>query len=309
MAKAAPFLCALMVAAVASIAAPAAASATTTPGLTVVDRGYRYASSGPLQHLTVTYGPHRKAAPWVMLVHGGSWFNGGRADEAAAATEFARYGWQVFNVDYSRGTGVTPGDQISDLRAARRFIEAHYGQYALNPAAGTLFGFSAGGHLVTLLSAMDHDPDVHGVVTVDGILEPDQIAEQALGLLPGVDATPDVTWLYGQEAALLKCQFPGPDSEGTGGGGACDDAWTSFLPATYASAGGPAYYVVNGTADPVNPYQTAASFVNLVQQRGGSAVLTLAEGGGHTQTNVLDHGRREYAMRAWIVSQLRSPNR
>lgn len=95
-------------------------------------------------------GPH----PLVVLVHGGAWRRGHRADLRDTMRRFAAQGFAAASVDYRLADGgqrVFPGP-VSDVRCAVRTLRARAPELGLDGSRFAALGFSAGGHLVSMLA-------------------------------------------------------------------------------------------------------------------------------------------------------------
>ncbi|ELX09425.1 esterase/lipase [Janthinobacterium sp. HH01] len=129
--------------------------------------------------------------PVVLLVHGGGWRAGFRAEFAPMAVRLAQRGYAAVTVSY-RLSGEAPYPAaIHDVRAAVRWLRGHAGQYRLDPQRIALAGGSAGGQIASLAGVtglLDRfDPGaadsgvssaVQAVVNIDGLS--DFTAEAAL---------------------------------------------------------------------------------------------------------------------------------
>ncbi len=106
------------------------------------------------------YLPERSEPPPVFLmVHGGGFFQGERADLEVAAGHLQRAGIAVFNVDY-RLVGVDGGEYpaaVVDVLDAVRYLNANREELGVAGACGT-FGTSAGGTLAALAALLRDDP-------------------------------------------------------------------------------------------------------------------------------------------------------
>ncbi len=103
----------------------------------------------------------------VILVHGGGWCGGARKDVAAEARRQAAQGRVAFAVGYRLVNGPerlehpdTPVKNrwpaaLDDCQLAVRWIREHATDYQLDPTRLGAIGFSAGGHLVSLLGTLD----------------------------------------------------------------------------------------------------------------------------------------------------------
>lgn len=92
-------------------------------------------------------GPH----PAVLVVHGGAWRMGDRSQLRGYANRLAKQGFVCFAIDYRLAPEHKFPAQIEDCRAAVKFIRSHAGQYKADPNRLGAIGYSAGGHLVSLL--------------------------------------------------------------------------------------------------------------------------------------------------------------
>ena len=93
--------------------------------------------------------------PAMLVVHGGAWRMGARADLAAIAEALAQHGYTAVAIDYRLAPAHKFPAQIYDCQAAVRWIRSHAVQLKIDPARIGGFGYSAGGHLVALLGALD----------------------------------------------------------------------------------------------------------------------------------------------------------
>jgi len=106
-------------------------------------------------------GDMRAGRPAVLAVHGGAWRSGDKGWGAAIAAELCPSGYVVFSVNYrlsSRKGNVWPA-QIEDVQAALRYVRANAARFRIDPARIASLGFSAGGHLATMVALR---PDPHG---------------------------------------------------------------------------------------------------------------------------------------------------
>ena len=91
--------------------------------------------------------------PWpaVMLVHGGAWRMGNRWNMHSVAEKLASRGYTVASVSYRFAPAHRFPAQLEDCADAVRFLRQHAGKYKCDPKRIGGFGYSAGGHLVSLL--------------------------------------------------------------------------------------------------------------------------------------------------------------
>src|SRR6476659_9232127 len=110
--------------------------------------------SGPLA--ADVYRP-RGAGPFpgMLVVHGGAWRMGTRADLAAIAKALAEHGYTAVAIDYRLAPQYKFPAQIYDCQAAVRWMREHAKELKIDPNHIGGFGYSAGGHLVALLGTLD----------------------------------------------------------------------------------------------------------------------------------------------------------
>jgi acetyl esterase/lipase len=94
------------------------------------------------------YGPF----PGVLVVHGGAWRSGSRTQLTMYAKSLARRGFACFSIDYRLAPKHKSPAQIEDCRDAVRWIRQHAAKHKTDPNRIGAIGYSAGGHLVSLLA-------------------------------------------------------------------------------------------------------------------------------------------------------------
>lgn len=120
--------------------------------------------------------------PVVVLVHGGGWGSGFRAEFAPMAVRLAQRGYAAATIDYRLSGEARYPAAIHDTRAAVRWLRAHAGQYHLDPQRVALAGGSAGGQIASLAGVTGQldkfDPGaasstvssaVQAIVNIDGL--------------------------------------------------------------------------------------------------------------------------------------------
>ncbi len=88
-----------------------------------------------------------------MVVHGGGWAGGDKADDAIWSAGLAKAGFVAFDVNYTLAMPGRPGwpTQVQELQAAVRWIRAHAAAYGVDPTRLGALGASAGANLVEML--------------------------------------------------------------------------------------------------------------------------------------------------------------
>lgn len=96
--------------------------------------------------------------PAVMVVHGGSWKSGNRMQLRTYAMMLANMGFACFCVDYRLAPQHKFPAQIDDCRTALKWIRQNADTYKVDPRRVGAIGYSAGGHLVSLLATTGEAP-------------------------------------------------------------------------------------------------------------------------------------------------------
>lgn len=127
---------------------------------------------GDLRLPAVEKGKAQAPFPVVMNIHGGFWrakYDLMHASHLCAALTQLRVA--TWNLEYRRvgnPGGAWPGT-FEDITNGYRFVKQLAPQHHLDPQRVVVMGHSAGGHLAVALAG--HQPDVHGVVSLAGVLD------------------------------------------------------------------------------------------------------------------------------------------
>ena len=137
---------------------------------------------GPRQQLDIHRPDHDAAGlrPVMVIVHGGGWKAGDKADPllmAPLVSWFTARGFLAVAVNYRLSPAVRHPAHVEDVRAAVTWVQRHVRSYGGDPGRIFLCGHSAGAHLAAMVavesSALVHaggDPvAIRGVVLFDGV--------------------------------------------------------------------------------------------------------------------------------------------
>src|SRR6185436_11740976 len=97
----------------------------------------------------------REARPAVMFVHGGAWVVGEKEDFAQQAARLAASGWETASINYRLAPKDPLPTPVHDSFCALSFLRAHAGEFRLDPHRVAVLGYSAGGHLVSMLGTAE----------------------------------------------------------------------------------------------------------------------------------------------------------
>ncbi len=147
-------------------------------GITYAQRGAR-----ALQlDLYLPAHPPAGKAPGIVLVHGGGWRAGVRANFAPMAIRLAERGYAAATISYRLSPEALYPAAVQDARAAVRWMRTHAADHGIDPAKIAIGGGSAGGQIAALAGVTDglsrFDPDggpgaassgVQAIVNIDGL--------------------------------------------------------------------------------------------------------------------------------------------
>jgi acetyl esterase/lipase len=229
------------------------------------NRVYIERESGPLGmdlYLPAGQGPF----PGVLVVHGGGWTMGTRAQLAAVAMSLAQRGYTAAAISYRLAPQHRFPAQLYDCQAAVRWLRQHAADFKIDAAHIGGYGYSAGGQLVALL----------------GTLDDDDVREE------GVPPTAPSARLQAVVAGGAPCDFrplpPHSDSLAYWlGGTRADnpDAYRLASPAAFVTADDPPMFFFHGARDALVPIRSPQRMIELLASKGVATELYTIEERGH----------------------------
>jgi acetyl esterase/lipase len=136
---------------------------STFPEGTVLHQNIAYAGDTLKKHMLDIYVPAnaKSPSPLVIWMHGGAWMMNDKYADMGYMTKTIRAivenGYALASIDYRHSTTAIFPAQIQDCNQAVEFLSAHASQYKLDKNKFALMGFSAGGHLASLLGLSGND--------------------------------------------------------------------------------------------------------------------------------------------------------
>ena len=131
-----------------------------------------YAKVSPAQKLDLYLPAGSGPFPLVLMVHGGAFMFGDKADpiSQAGTDPLLAHGFAVANLNYRLSGEARAPAQIQDVKTAVRWLRAHADEYDLIPDKFAAWGASAGANLAALLGTAIDIPALEGA----GLGNPDQ---------------------------------------------------------------------------------------------------------------------------------------
>ena len=161
-----PMLLALMCTAAQCFLAMTCLLAMTSPAVVAAEphdpatlqrlRGLSYAKRDGVELFADIYMPPGEGPnPGVLMVHGGAWAAGSKWNVLFHANQLAQHGYTVAAIDYRLAPKHKFPAQLEDCRAALDWMRANADKYRIDKSRIGAYGYSAGGHLVSLLAVTD----------------------------------------------------------------------------------------------------------------------------------------------------------
>lgn len=212
-----------------------------------------------------------KTHPAVLVIHGGAWRAGNKADTRPVLVELAKRGYVAVSPQYRFCPKDTFPAQIHDVKAAVRWLRQNAADYTVDPDRIGAVGFSAGAHLSLMLGVTDDDDGLEGDgVSADAPSSRVQAVVNFFGPTDlGAADLPDAS------KPLVRDFLGGtPDEK--------PDLTRQASPVTYATSDDPPILTFQGTKDPLVPHTQAYTLTDALTQAGakGSRVELLI-GAGH----------------------------
>jgi len=207
-----------------------------------------------------------KNTPVILLVHGGSWFEG----DKSMFTDLAKYwrdkGYAAATMNYrltrTAENNIHPA-QVNDISKAIEFIGSKANNWQISPDKFALQGASAGAHLSLLYTyKFNTDDKVKAVISLAG----------------PTDLTV-VQFLSPSQAQIIQGLIGSTIQTNPA-------AYAQASPVTHISAASKPTLIFHGKLDVVVPYQQSAELTARLKQLGAIGKLVLYEDTGHEVLNL-----------------------
>lgn len=271
-------------------AAPAPATPTVRPAGLHTDIEYGRAGDESLR-LDASVPPGDGPFPVAIVMHGGGWGGGDKAEVVAPMTEpLTRAGFTWFSINYRLAPKNRWPAAFGDVQTAIRWVKANAAEFKGDPTRIALIGYSAGGHLACL-TAVRADKET--------------LVQAVVGFAPPTDLPADTERRGGLSKALQDLlDRPQPVDL------AAQEILQNLSPITYVrpgltEPGLPPFLLIHGTKDESVPYSQSVNFQKRLREIGVPCDLIPIEGAPHRlrDWDNLDASYRE-KMAAWLRQTL-----
>lgn len=228
--------------------------------------------------------------PVAILIHGGGWSSGDKANVGSAGggadispwfQPLSDAGFVWFSINYRLAPQHRWPACLEDVAAAIRWVKANASRYHGDPGRVALFGHSAGGHLATLA----------------GTLADDSVRVQAVvGYAPVTNHEQDLAARGGLSLSLQNLlnrpKEPTPESLGL---------LRAISPLNHVRPGLPPFLLLHGDADRTVPLQQSLDFHARLREQGVRCELIVLPGAPHRLLDWTRHSTDHDArMIAWL---------
>lgn len=226
--------------------------------------------------------------PAVLVVHGGAWRGGNRKQLRGYAEALAQQGLVCFAIDYRLAPQHKFPAQIEDCRSAVKWIREHAGEYHVDASKLGAIGYSAGGHLVSLLGTTGAEAS-----------QKNGDVDLRLQVVAAGGAPTDFRW-FPDNGAWAEYWMGGDLSE-------VPDKFKAASSTAFADKNDAPMFFFNGTKDKLVPLVWTQSCFKALKDAGVETDMHTVEGAGH-----LEAAQDEEALKkayAFLVSHLREEKR
>ena len=221
--------------------------------------------------------------PLVILVHGGGFKVGDKANEYNRAMELVKNGFVAATINYRLSGEAKFPSNINDVKAAIRFLKANAPKFNINSQKVGLWGGSSGGNLVSLAGTSGDieeledfsmgNPDVSSKVqaVVDWFGPTDFLKMDEYLKMNGV-ADPGHSSPDSHESQALGAHIT-----------QVPDLVAKANPETYITPDDPPFVIQHGKEDRTAPFQLSEIFAAKLKAVIGDdkVTISLLEGAGH----------------------------
>lgn len=211
-----------------------------------------------------------KKYPCIVWICGGAWLTMDKSAHLAYLAELARSGFVVASVEYRTSNEAQYPSQLTDVKAAVRYLRAHSERYRIDTERFGIMGESAGGYL-TSMTALVNDKKYD----VGEYLEYSSKVQAACPWYPPTDvgsfpypsaemaaASPE-SLLLGKNVVLNR------------------EEALAISPVSYVTKEAPPFMIIHGTKDGTVPFTQGEILHDKLEEVGCDVKLVAIEGADH----------------------------
>jgi acetyl esterase/lipase len=202
--------------------------------------------------------------PAIVFLHGEGWRAGNRRQMSHFIEGVARMGYVGATVEYRLVPAARFPAQVEDCKAAMRWLRANAGRYRLDPSRIGVVGFSAGGHLASMLGVTGDEDGSSRVQAVVSFFGPTDFSTR--------------DWPQDLEREVIVPFLGGTFEERP-------DAYARASPVSWVAKDSAPVLLFHGTADALVPVGQSRRFAERLLNAGVPVRLVILDGEGHGFTD------------------------
>lgn len=218
-----------------------------------------------------------KKRPMVVFIHGGGWLSGRKEDGLDVIRLLAASGdYAAATINYRLTQEARWPAQIHDCKAAIRFLRAKADEYGIDPDKIGVMGFSAGGHLVSMLGTGNDEPSLEGSLGKFA-----QVSSRVQCVVNFFGPTDFLTF-FGKDTTIEKisgqrmaAQLLGRTTEEITANA------KAASPVSWVTKDDAPFFTAHGTKDNLVPFAQAVEIDKALEKAGVETHLVAMEGAGH----------------------------
>ncbi len=221
--------------------------------------------------------PPGEGHPAVVVVHGGGWISGDKWTVEGYSRVLAKNGFVVVTINYRLAPRHKFPSQVDDVRSALVWIAKNADSLSIDLSRLGIFGYSAGGHLSTLVSLLADEP-----------MDVQLAASQWTAGDPRWKALPKVRAVC---VGGPPCEFRSLPIDNTAlayflGGSRRQKPkiYEVASPTVHASAGDPVTQIIHGESDVLVPIHSSRSLFEALSDVGVEVRFAVIPKQGHMMT-------------------------
>ncbi len=202
-------------------------------------------------------------SPAIVMIHGGAWRFGSKDAYRDAAVRMARSGWVAVTINYRLGSAGMYPRAVQDCVCAISFLRRNADDYGIDPNRVAVTGYSAGGHLASLVGLAADLPEHVPDCASGGTTLPNAIISAA-----------GAQDLHGKDRAWVRDFLGGSENQ-------VPQRYNKASPIFHVAPNKPPLLMTTGGADWFADFGDLNKMRDDMLDSGNDAQLLLINGGGH----------------------------
>lgn len=202
--------------------------------------------------------------PALVLIHGGGWDSESKDRLSDFARRWAESGYVAINLNYRLVPDGAYPHAVQDVHCALSWVRAHADELGIDPDRIAVFGYSAGGHLASLLGVAIDDPAFAPDCGLPPTSPPRAVISGA-----GVQDLKQLAWAWQVQ------NFVGGTLE------ELPELYARASPIERVERGAPPFLFIHGEQDAFVPVDQSDRMAARLREVGTAADVLRLRGGGH----------------------------